>query len=183
MKISDNFKTHTIYVFIACTVILFFTSCKDNSSGPDDLFGSIGSFSAETSGDLSLSFSGVALFATQVIDGPTGNIFVLSMSTISSSPNYVAGVTILNSGRLASGTYTIDEEGTESSGYFTIIPSEDEVITYRVTGGELNISSSSTESVQGNLTLFAILPENGNSVTVTATFNASCQQSGFTTCD
>lgn len=185
MTIDNNLNTFRKGFFLSVLSLALFISCDDNSSGPDDLTKAIGtgSFSAEVSGDLSLEFSGVALFATQIIDGPTGNIFVLSLNTISSPPNYVTGVTILNSRRLDPGTYTIDEEASESSGFFTMIPSQDQVISFQVTGGEMTVSSSSSENFQGELMLQATQPDNGDEVTILAEFNASCQQSEFTSCD
>lgn len=173
------------YLLMPLLILSFFTSCNDNSADSGNLFENIvtGSFTAEITGDINQKVSGVAVFGTQIIDGPTGNIFVLTLSTINTDINYLIGVTYLSSSRPGTGTRSIENEGEQSEGYFVVNPANEDIDYYNSQSGELTITSSDSESLQGNLSLNAVLPQNGNEVTINATFNASCQSSQFTTCD
>lgn len=173
------------YILFPLLIFTLFTSCKDNSTDSGDIFenNGIGSFSSEISGGITREVSGIAVFGTQIIDGPTGNIFVLTLSTINTEINYLIGVTYLSSSRPGTGTRSIENEGEQSEGYFVINPANEDINYYNSQSGQLTITSSDPESLQGELSMIAVLPQNGNEVTINATFNASCQSSQFTTCD
>lgn len=173
------------YILFPFLILTLFTSCKDNSTDSGDLFENIGMgrFTAEISGDITREISGIAVFGTQIIDGPTGNIFVLTLSTINTEINYLIGVTYLSSSRPGTGTRPIENQGEQSEGYFVVNPSNEDIDYYNSQSGQLTITSSDSESLQGRLSLIAVLPRNGSEVTINATFNASCQRSQFTTCE
>lgn len=178
------------YQFISLILIsvLLFGSCKDNSSGSEDLSGfgniSIGNFSAEVSGDLSQTFSGIANFATQIIEGPTADIFVLTLSSLNTATSYTTGVTFLDSSRPATGDHSIGSEISTRGGNFTIYHAQSDSARYFSSqNGELSIILSTSESLQGTLTLRVVETGTGDEVIVTAQFNANCHKVGFTSCE
>lgn len=168
--------------------LLVFSSCKNNSSGSEEISGfgniSIGNFSAEVSGDLSQTFDGLALFATQLIDGPTGNIFVLTLSSLNTNISYTTSITFLDSMRPDTGDYSIGNETSTRGGSFIVYQAQsDSTRYYSSRSGELTITSSTSESLQGGLTLRAVESGSDSEVIVTAKFNANCQKVDFTSCE
>lgn len=76
-----------------------------------------------------------------------------------------------------------ENTGALSEGYFVVNPANEDIDYYNSQTGQLTISSSSSESLQGELSLNAVLPQNGDEVILHATFNANCHRSEVTTCD
>jgi len=175
--------THLIMWFLVPLVVW---SCSDNSSGPGNVSGTLnsGSFEGSVTGSESQSFSGISLFGTQQLGPPTGNIFVLTLSSTSSNPTFTVSVTFRDSNRPATGVHTIEDFGSDRGGQLIVLVTQDEFRAYRSTSGAMTISQSTAESLRGELTFEAVLLNDPDSkVTVTASFNANCQQVSVITCD
>jgi len=179
-------KPSVLNVLIYGCVLLILGGCGDNSTGSDAFGGTLipGSFEATVSGAEAQTFSGISVFATQVIDPPVGNIFGLTLSSITNNPNYSVTVTFRGSNRPITGNHTIQAYNSDNGAQFVVLISESDFRAYRSTGGEMVITQSSAERLQGELTFVAELINDPDSkVNVSARFNANCQQASFLTCD
>lgn len=173
-------------ILIPMVIPLLLLSCSDSSSGTDNRPGTIapGSFEASVTGSESQTFSGISIFGIQQLGPPTGNIFVMTLSSISSNPSYTVSITFGGSNRPATGVHVIEDHSSDRTGQFVVLISQNEFRGYRSTSGSMTISQSSSQSLQGELTFDAVLFNDPDSkVTVTARFNANCQQVSIITCD
>lgn len=172
---------------ILCAVAgVLFWGCGENSTGTGDLFGSIspGSFEAQVSGSESQSFSGISLFGVQQVGEPVGNIFVLTLSSTTNNPNYSITVTFRRSNRPGSGEHAITGYDSDRAGQFVVFRSQTDTRVYRSLNGEMVITGSSAERLQGELTFSAALSSNSETtVNVRAKFNANCHQASMLSCD
>lgn len=190
-EIDKKYRTslntiHILQLSMLLTAFLLFNSCKENSTIADDLNNIIdyGQFSAEVTGNENQSFSGLALFAVQIIDEPVGNIFVLSMNSLNTNLIYGIGATMSSIGRPPAGTYTLEGITTNQTGQFTVFnESNSELAVYHSTAGELKILSSASDRLEGEITFTAQKTGSIEQVEVVAQFNASCQQADFLSCD
>jgi len=174
---------HLIMWFL---VPLIVWGCSDNSSGPGNVSGTLnpGSFEAQISGSETQNFNGASIFGTQQIGPPVGNIFVLTFSSTTNNPNYSITITIRGSNRPATGNHAIEDYNSDRGGQFVVFRSQEDTQVYRSRNGNMVITNSTTESLQGELTFEAELwGDPDKKVTVSAKFNANCQQVSIITCE
>ena len=177
---------HFFYLPVLLIATLLFGSCKENSTLADDLNNiiDVGQFSAEVTGTENQSFTGLALFAVQIIDEPVGSIFVLSMNSLNTNLIYGIGATMRSSARPASGTYTLGGLAAGQNAQFTVFnESTSELTIYQSTSGELKIVNSTSESLEGEISFTAQKAGSNEQIEVVAQFNAICQEANFLTCD
>lgn len=177
--------THFLLLPILLAVILLLVSCKESSTLADDFnIINIGQFNAEVTGSENQSFSGLALFAVQIIEEPVGNIFVLSMNSLNTSLIYGVGATMQSSGRPASGTYNLGGITADQTAQFTVFnESTSELTVYHSSSGELKIVGSTSASLEGEITFKAQKAGGTEQIDIVAQFNASCTEASFLTCE
>lgn len=145
------------------------------STDPDDA----GTFNATITGAVESTMQGVALFGTV----STGDF-----SLVMTDPNDNQGIAIgQTSGRPGTGTHPIGRFDSETGLIGAYARDGEPVGEFRSEEGAFDITSSSPTQLVGSLTFDAIGtldsdPDNEVSITVVATFDARCVQTGGSEC-
>lgn len=166
---------HRAFVFAtAATVSLPAVGC----GGDGPLVPGAGTGSLTTSGAVSVSGSGIAVFQT-VSSGGT-SLFQVAIAPVSQSSN-IWTLQIANySGRLPVGTYSLmplsasSTNPTANLSYITGGTGNGTVQMFNSTSGQLVITRSSPSEVQGTFTFSATETGGTGSVTVHGSFKAPC---------
>jgi hypothetical protein len=163
----------TLALAAGCALI----GCGDNATGPGST--APGTFSAQVSGAVTGSFSGIAAFGSMT-DFQGGSVFVLVLEDQAGTREL--GLIKEIPGRPGTGSFPIGEYlGSPLYGEF--IADGPSGSRFFLTGsGTLTITASSAQSLQGSVTLNAREQVGSATVQVTATFNAMCIP-GMLTCD
>jgi hypothetical protein len=154
-------------LFLAGT--LFLTACDSNDDADDDL--APGRFEAEVRGDLKMSLTGLAGFATET-DSTEGSFFSIALI----DPSRENTVILVGRGQPVKRTYTLtspDDEEAESGALFFVSTSEEEGDFYASTGGSLTLTDVSGNGLGGRFSFTAVnaLDEDGT-LTLRGTFSA-----------
>jgi hypothetical protein len=168
--------------YLAITLsILLFTSCSDNSTGPDDLNLSQGQGAFTVTGAVNAEHSGEAWYTVDPRDD--GTVFQLFVSDVEFSidPDANDDVTFVLEFRQESGSGSFSISTGEYNlganapfrGMFADVATATAYETTGSSGGTLNITSYSSGSVEAEFEFSATGPE-GGSVTVTGGLRASC---------
>jgi hypothetical protein len=164
------------------TVAGVLAACGDSGTGPGDGPLTLGSGSAQVNGAVSRNFSGIALFATDVLIEVTGERnFGLAIEDLAGTSEVTVGFT--GEGRPPAGTYPL--AGPETSRFaearFTNSSGQDEY--FASLSGTLTITASTAQSLQGTVSFQARREFGGQGeISVTASFNATCVATAFS-CD
>ncbi|MGF1671772.1 MAG: hypothetical protein ACFCU6_15105 [Balneolaceae bacterium] len=169
------------FIFRVLTVLIILNACGSNSGEdvPD-----FGMFEAVVSGEFNQEFSGVAIFGVQQLGPPTGNIFVLSMnSTGSNDVVFAVNVALSTENRPQNGSTALGELNSGAHGEFVFFNPGESQQNFRSVSGQLIITSSSSENLEGEVSFNAIYSNNDTEVNVQATFNATCTPQSIVICD
>jgi hypothetical protein len=164
----------TVRSAVALLLVALAAGCDLSSE-----FDSAGTFTGTVSGDINATLEGTALFGSFI-----GGEFSLAMT----DPRDQHAIAVArNEGRPAVGVFAIahfeEETGIAAAYARDGAPSA----VFQAEDGELQITSSSANRLQGTLTFNAVGyltsdPETELHVTVTATFDARCVRTGGTDC-
>jgi hypothetical protein len=144
---------------------------------------STGSFSAEVSGTVNQSFSGISAFAVQQIGAPVGNIFVLTNNTTGSGPVFAVNLSMRSDNRPGTGTHQIGADGSTTGAQFIRYSGNDEELLYfGSVSGQMTINRSSSDRIEGELNFTGRNSEE-QEVSVSVRFNARCLQAPSVSCD
>ena len=156
---------------LVATLGFLAVGCGDDATGPGSLL--LGSFSAQVSGAVDASFSGMAIFGSADDFLGTGEeVFVLVLE----DDTGLREIDLLKTtaGRPGPGTFTIGEYlASPLQGEF-IEDGPSETRFFHTGTGTLTITSSSTQSLEGTLSFTANEEFGSGVVQVQATFNAMC---------
>lgn len=169
---SSRGRRVTLTLATSALLSLATTGC-----GSDGVFApGVGTGSVTTSGAVSTSGSGLALF--QSISSGGTSLFQVMVVPVSQTTAPIWQLQIVNySGRPAAGTYNLSPLSASSTDptanfYYTTGGTMD---SYNSISGELVITSSSSSAVRGTFTFTATNVAGGTgSVTVNGSFNAQC---------
>lgn len=177
---EKKFEFRTVnYLFALITVILL-SSCGSDS-GDNGL--EFGTFDAVVSGEFNREFSGVAIFGIQQLGPPTGNIFVLSMNSTGTDIVFAVNVTMLTENRPQTGSFTLGNLDSGRTGEFVFFnPGEDQQNLFS-DSGQLTISSSSADRLEGEVSFRAVSFQGDEEVNVTAKFNSTCTPQSIILCE
>ncbi len=161
---------------LAFLVLGLLAACDSNEPGGGGQ--AAGTFTAQISGDLAKSFSGVASFGS--VTGES-EIFTLALST---TVGDMVSVARLGAGRPGTGTITILDvgAGVSSQAYWGTVVLLQEDVVFQSTSGTMQISTSSAQQLSGSLSFDAVTND-GREVVVSASFNAVCGIVASGSCD
>jgi hypothetical protein len=136
-----------------------------------------GTFTAQISGDLAKSFSGVASFGSVAEQ----EIFTLALSSTAGDMVSIAKPV---SGRPATGSHPIRDVGTaiETDEFWATIVLLAEDVVFQSTSGTMQISSSGPQQLSGTISFDAFTAD-GREVVLSANFNAICGLPTAGSCD
>ena len=166
---------------IIISLVMIFTSCSDNSTGPDDLNLSQGKGAFTVTGAVNAEHSGESWYTVDPRDD--GTVFQLFVSdvefTVDQNANNDATFVLEFRQESGSGSFSIStgefDMGANAPfrGMFADVATATAYETIGNSGGTLNITSYSSGSVEAEFEFTATGPE-GGSVTVKGGLRASC---------
>jgi len=166
--------------------ILIFTSCSDNSSGPDELDLNEGKGAFTVSGAINAEHEGEAWYT--IDSSGDGTVFQIFISDVEFSvdPNANDNVSFVlqfrqdsgsESFSISTGNFDMGENATFFGIFADVSITESRGVGYETvgnTGGSINITSQSSGLVDAEFEFTAIDPEAGGTVTVSGGLRATC---------
>jgi hypothetical protein len=153
------------------------SACGDGATGPD-LFG-LGQSSAQLSGEVNRSFSGTAVFGTQVLGE---DVFVIAMDDMMGEVEI--GIVRTGAGRPSTGTYALGNPDSDAYGELAVWAAGGQGAFYVSESGSLTITGSSSGSLRGSFSFQARREFGGGPVVnVSGTFEAVCLPNAGFGCD
>ena len=159
------YKIHRLLSAALIAMLALTTAACDSTDGDDDNDQQLGTFNLEISGDAEASFDGFAFFG-EAEDPETGdNVFVIYFSESENLGTQAARYAFIgrNAGRPGTGTFSVvalDQGGDDiPEDEFVMIVSlgatPTSAISYLSNGGEISITSSSSNRLEGSFDINA----------------------------
>ena len=171
---------------IIISLLMIFTSCSDNSSGPGDLGLSEGKGAVTVTGAINAEYEGEAWYTIDRSDD--GTVFQIFVSDVefSTDPGANDDISFVlefrqdsgsDSFSISTGNFNVGENTTFRGIFADVSIVEARGVAYETlgnSGGSINITSVSSGLVDAEFEFSATDPEDGGSVTVSGALRASC---------